>query len=98
TIDAGPASPDSAAGRVKIPEPTMLPMTSAVAIQRPIDLFSRGLSVGVDMTPPFSDARGVRVQRERPPDRHLARRRCTAGEPRSVQLQRLRPVRSGQRF
>jgi hypothetical protein len=44
TIDAGPASPARTAGSVKMPEPTMLPTTSAVAIQRPIDRFSRGLA------------------------------------------------------
>jgi hypothetical protein len=44
-MDAGPASPESAAGRVKMPEPTMFPITSAVAIQRPIDRFRRGFLI-----------------------------------------------------
>ena len=56
-----PLSPDNAAGRVKIPDPTMLPMTSAVAIHRPIERLRRGFAVGAlgavsvmfDMTPPF---------------------------------------------
>ena len=41
TIEAGPASPARTAGSVKMPEPTMLPTTSAVAIQRPIDRAGR---------------------------------------------------------
>ena len=43
-IEIGPASPASTAGSVKMPEPTMLPTTSAVAIHRPIDRFRRGLA------------------------------------------------------
>ena len=62
-IEAGPASPASTAGSVKMPEPTMLPTTSAVAIQRPIERFSRGLptsscpfvvGVATAISPPFS--------------------------------------------
>ena len=70
-IDAGPASPARAAGRVKIPEPTMLPTTSAVAIQRPIERFSLGWRTcpfGPDMrgpnlmVVPFCDSAGSRVR------------------------------------
>src|SRR5262245_54715537 len=82
-IDAGPASPDSAAGKLKIPEPAMLPMTSAVAIHRPIDRFRRGFAsrplvviVGVPtaMSPPFSDCFGVGIhEAERMLDRQPTR-------------------------
>ena len=43
-IETGPAVPAMAAGRRKTPEPTMLPMTRAVAIQMPNDRFSPGES------------------------------------------------------
>ena len=43
-IDTGPAVPAIAAGKRKIPEPTMLPITRAVAIQRPMERFRPGLS------------------------------------------------------
>ena len=39
-IDTGPASAASEAGSRKMPEPIMLPTTSAVAIQRPIERLS----------------------------------------------------------
>ena len=80
-IEAGPASPERTAGSVKIPEPTMLPTTSAVAIQRPIERLRRGFALGAlgtvsvsdDMIPPSSDAGGVRVHPKPVLDRHLPR-------------------------
>jgi hypothetical protein len=41
-IEMGPAAEASVAGSRKMPEPIMLPTTSAVAIQRPIERFSFG--------------------------------------------------------
>src|SRR5262245_33286199 len=107
-IDAGPASPDSAAGRVKIPEPTMLPMTSAVAIHRPIDRFRRGFAfrpleviVGVPtaMSPPFSDSFGVGIDEtelvlDRQRTRLDPRSRCVNLE-RPVLVEDLDPVGVG---
>src|SRR5689334_12672102 len=49
-IDTGPAADASEAGSRKIPEPTMLPTTSATAIHRPISRFSRGLEPGASST------------------------------------------------
>ena len=46
-IETGPASAASEAGSRKMPEPIMLPTTSAVAIQRPIERLSlRGGAAG----------------------------------------------------
>ena len=79
----------------------MLPTTSAVAIQRPIERLRRGFALGAlgtvsvsdDMIPPSSDAGGVRVHPKPVLDRHLSRGlTCTIGA-RCVQLQR--PVRVG---
>ena len=41
-MEIGPAVPASVAGSRKTPEPIMLPTTSAVAIQRPIERLSFG--------------------------------------------------------
>src|SRR5215218_1587491 len=69
-IEIGPAVPASDAGSRNTPEPIMLPTTSAVAIQRPIERLSFGAPPGVrgsgdlgvrtDMAPPWSQTMGFR--------------------------------------